>query len=170
MFAAFHFTARIIVAVHILLRPIFHNPLTTRLQDAPPTDLTGLAVQFGALLGVAALVAALINAGKTFGVVKDGDAPKWSLALNTVGFLALVVTRLFAPQVDPAAADQAAGQVAQILVLVLGLVSQFGAAKLANNGLRGLPVIGKSHSRELEKHSRFLPGGAVHNGTNLPKS
>jgi hypothetical protein len=157
MFAAFHFIARLLIVIHILLRPLFHNPLVASLQDAPPADLTGLAVQFGALLGVAALVAALINAGKTFGIVKDGDAPKWSLGLNGLGFAALLVTRLFAPQVDPAVADQVAGQAAQILILVLGLVSQFGFAKLANNGLRGLPVIGKSHRLELEKRTPFLP-------------
>lgn len=126
-------------------------------------DLQTLLPQFMSLAGFAGLVAVLINAGKQFGIVKDGQAPTYSLLANLAGFAVLVLVRVFAPQVDPLQADTSIASIAQILVLALGLFAQLGSAKLVNNGVKGLPLIGYSHSRELEKAQ------TVNNQTNFPK-
>lgn len=114
-------------------------------------DLASLLPQFLALAGFAALAAAVINSLKAAGVVKDGQAPTYSLLINLAGFVALVLVKVFSPQTDINSADQTLETVAQILVLVLGLIGQFGASKVANNSLRGIPVIGYSHAGEKAK-------------------
>ncbi len=101
---------------------------------------------FAALAGVAAFLAAVINIGKAFGWVKDGLAPTWSTVLNLVAFVAFVVLRLFAPEIDIAGVDGAAAQLANTLVAILAFVGQLGVAKGTNAILRGAPVIGFSHS------------------------
>ena len=62
--------------------------------------LDTLLPQFLALGGVAALVTALVNAGKQFGLVKDGQAPTAALLLNALGFAALLLLNVFAPDFD----------------------------------------------------------------------
>lgn len=108
--------------------------------------LEALFSQFALLVGVAALFAALINVGKFFGWVPDGSAPAWSLALNLLAFVAFVVLRYFAPQVDIAGLDANAQAIADMLIYFLGFVAQLGGSKGANAVLRGAPLIGHSHS------------------------
>lgn len=105
-----------------------------------------LGMGFIALAGVASFVAALINAGKQAGIVKDGTAPDWSLGLNLVFFAAFIILRLFVPDIDIAGVDQLAANAADILVAILGFVAQLGASRVANAALRGTPVVGYSHS------------------------
>lgn len=109
--------------------------------------LDSLLPQFVALGGVAALVTAIVNALKQFGVVKDGQAPTASLLLNAAGFVALILLKVFAPTFDFASADATAASLSQILVLVLGLAGQLIVSKGFHSGLRGLPVVGKSFSK-----------------------
>lgn len=111
-------------------------------------DLPQLLTSFLALAGWAALVAALINAGKFAGLVADGQAPNVSISLNVVGFAALVIVRVFRPDFDVTGTDAVLASVATVLTSVLALLSQLGVSKLINNGLKGLPVIGYSHSRK----------------------
>lgn len=110
-------------------------------------DLQTLLIGFASLLGFASLAAAAINIGKTAGVIKDGQAPTWSLFINLGGFVAFTVAKVFWPNFDVAGLDSSLTTVAEILTLGLGLVAQFSTSKLAAQGLRGLPVIGKSHSK-----------------------
>lgn len=108
--------------------------------------LETLLPQFLALGGVAALVAAIVNALKQFGLVQDGQAPTASLALNAAGFVALIALQVFKPDFDFATADATANSISQILVLVLGLAGQLLTSKAAHAALKGAPVIGKSYS------------------------
>jgi len=110
-------------------------------------SLETLLSLFASLGGVAALVTALVNALKRIGVVKDGQSANASLLLNAAGFLAVILLKVFAPTFDFTSADATAGSLAQILVLVLGLVGQLIVSKGLHAGLRGLPVIGKSFSK-----------------------
>src|SRR5690606_19828392 len=96
-----------------------------------------------------ALITALVNVLKAVGVVKDGQAPAWSLGLQTVGFGLLVYTRIFYPEFDVAGVDGTAATIAQILVLLTGLFVQLGGPRLMHAGLRGWPVIGTSHSARV---------------------
>ena len=105
-----------------------------------------LLPQFLALGGVAALVTALVNVLKQFNVVKDGQASIASLILNVLGFVTLIALKVLAPDFDFTGIDTSAGSIAQILILVLGLVVQLSASQKAHSTLRGLPVIGKSYS------------------------
>lgn len=103
---------------------------------------------FVSLTGVAAFVAAVINALKTFGVVKDGTSGSWSLVLNGIAFVAMVALGMFA-KVAPETFDQTAQTVATILIAVLGLMAQFGLTakfhKVVSSA--GIPVFGKSYSK-----------------------
>lgn len=96
--------------------------------------------------GVASLIAVLVNAGKAVGIVKDGQAPTYSLLANVVLFVVVALVGVFAPATNLGEYDGIAKQVAEILVLVLGLATQLGLTKQFASLLKGLPVIGFSHS------------------------
>ena len=135
----FPLMARYFYLLHILLQ-----------VDEPPVtiDLPSLAAFFVGLAGIAALVAALVNLGKRFGIVPDGAAPKVAGFLTLAFFAGLVTTRILWPDFDYQSVDVVAGVIAQILVGVLGLIGQLGISKAANAGLRGVPLIGYSHSQK----------------------
>ena len=111
-------------------------------------DFGSLVSQFMLLVGVAAVIGALINVGKRFlpSFFPDGSAPTWSLYLNLGAFAAFVALRLFAPDVDVAGLDANAQATADLLIYFLGFISQLGGSKVANAALRGTPVVGFSHS------------------------
>jgi len=77
---------------------------------------------------------------------RDGAAPTWSTGLNLVGLVLLFVLKVFVPSADVAQLDGAAATLAQLGVLILGLITQLGFAKLAHATVRGVPLIGKTHS------------------------
>jgi hypothetical protein len=104
-----------------------------------------LFAEFALMIGVAALVAALVNAGKYLGLVADGKAPTWALGLNLAAFVAFVALRIFTPEFDFAGLDANAKAVADLLIYLLGFVAQLGGSKVANVALRGAPVIGFAH-------------------------
>lgn len=140
------------LALHILrfVAHVVTHPLWQGAGPAVSVDLPQLLTSFLALAGFAALTAAVINAGKFIGLIADGQAPNVSIALNVAGFAALVILRLFKPDFDVAGADSVLATVASILTGILALGGQLGFTKIINNGLKGLPVIGYSHSRKLE--------------------
>ena len=115
-------------------------------QTAPPVDLPSLLTQFMALAGVGALVALIVNILKTAGVVKDGDAPTWATGLNLAGLVLLFFLKVFAPAADIGQLDGLAATIAQIGVLVLGLITQLLGSKLGHIAVRGAWLIGKSYS------------------------
>lgn len=138
------------LALHIL-RFVALHPLAQGTGPAISVDLPQLLTSFLALAGFAALTAAVINAGKFAGLIADGQAPNVSLALNVVGFAALVIVRIFRPDFDVTATDGVLSAVATVLTSVLALLSQLGVSKLINNGIKGLPIIGYSYSRKQEQ-------------------
>lgn len=104
---------------------------------------------FAALVGVPALVAALINILKTIGVVKDATAGQWSAGLSLAAFIAVIVLRVFRPDIMLDVLDGYAGQIAQIIIYVLGFVVMMFMPAVFHARLKGaqVPVLGKSYSK-----------------------
>lgn len=104
---------------------------------------------FASLMGVSKLIAAVINLLKTIGVVKDGTSAKWAAALNLLAFIALVLLGVFRPDLTTELLDGYAGQIAAILLFVLGFISQIVGSQSAHVALSNarVPLIGKSFSK-----------------------
>jgi hypothetical protein len=107
-----------------------------------------IVVGFAALAGVSKLTAAIVSLLKYTGVILDGTSAKWTAALNLVFFIALVVFRVFQPDVTLEILDGYAGQIAQIAIFVLGFVMQITGSKPTYDQLKaaGIPLISKSLS------------------------
>jgi len=109
-----------------------------------------LITQFELLAGFAALVAALVNILKIFGVVKDGQAPAWSAILSLIGFTVFAVLKLFAPQINIPNLDATLKDVADVLLYFLGIALTVGLPglfhKLYVSG--NVPLISKSYSKD----------------------
>lgn len=108
-----------------------------------------LIAQFVQLAGVAALIAALVNVAKVFGL-PDGYAQNVSAGLSLLAFVAMVVTHLFAPSVDFALLDEKAADFAVGMLYVLGFLVQLGLPAKFHEFLASarVPVFGKSYSYE----------------------
>lgn len=107
-------------------------------------EFMDLLAQWSALVGMAALIAVIINVLKLAGVVKDGAAQTWSAALNLAGLIGLFILRVVRPEVDIAHVDEQLGALAQIAMLIAGYVSQLLASKATHLAVRRVPVIGTS--------------------------
>jgi hypothetical protein len=113
-------------------------------EDNKMEDLLKL---LGSLGGIGALVAALVNIGKTVGWIKDGQAPTFMTGFNLLILILLFALGIFRPQADIAGADQIAGQLAVVLITVFGFVWQLISSRLTHDALKGVPVLGKSYSQ-----------------------
>jgi len=109
--------------------------------------LEQLIAQFVSLAGVAALVAAIVNVAKTFGL-PDGHAQNVSAVLSLVAFVALVLTKIFAPSVDFALLDEQAADFAVLVLYLLGFFVQMGLPAQFHAFLSRarVPFIGKSYT------------------------
>jgi uncharacterized membrane protein len=122
-------------------------------KDALPPDVLSVLVTitlgFASLVGVSKLVAALINLLKVIGLVKDSTADKWAAGLNLASFIALCLFGVFKPALAMEVLDGYAGQIAMILLFVLGFITQIVGSKSAHDALSdaGVPLIGKSFSK-----------------------
>jgi hypothetical protein len=143
-----HFvTGLIVITLLLVLTSVVSAAAPAQPVPAPtPPDFAELFAQWVALAGVGALIAVLINVGKVLGWVQEGQSTTWSTGLNIVGMVALLLLQIFKPDMDIAALDGAAGQIAQALVILVGLVTQMLSSKGAHFALKGTPVIGKSFS------------------------
>lgn len=115
-----------------------------------------VVVEFAALLGFAALLALIINILKFIKIkgkpiIADGEAQKWSLFGNLLGLLALYIFRIFQPDTSVIGIDQVLQEIATVGTYVLSIVGQLWVTKTTNSIVRGLPVIGKSYSLEIER-------------------
>lgn len=99
-----------------------------------------IAVGFGSLAGVSALVAVIAQIGKVFGLVKDGTSSQWTSALNLLAFIALVYVGVFQPSIAIEVLDGYAAQVAQIGLFVLGFIIQMTTSKPTYDALKSARV------------------------------
>jgi hypothetical protein len=90
-------------------------------------------VWFGGSGAIAAAIALVIDLFKRFGLVKDGDAGKWSAALNLLGLTAFTVFFLFNPNVAFAEVDESLRLVMQVVGIVLALVLQLRTTPAVHN-------------------------------------
>lgn len=110
-----------------------------------------LIATFASLGGVAALIAVLINIGKTIGWVKDGQAPTWSAGANLIGLIALFVLQATGHTDLVPGLDTQASELAAVLTAVFGYVWQLIVSINAHRALKGAAVIGKSFSLEHQE-------------------
>ncbi len=108
--------------------------------------LDALLNSYALLPGVAAFVVVVVNVLKTLKVVKDGTADKWALGLNVALFAGYVVTTQFF-NYDVEGFDEILSGVAGVPAAMLGLVGQLVVSRGLHAGMRGIPVVGKSHSK-----------------------
>ena len=127
-------------------------PMAVHAQEPTPPDPLGviltISVAFAALVGVAALVAVLVQIGKLIGIVKDATANKWAAGLNLFCFIALVLLGVFRPDLTLDFLDGYAGRIAQALVYVLGFVIQITGSQpvYARLKVAKVPLLSKSNS------------------------
>ena len=108
---------------------------------------TGLAIIVNALGSVPILITTVINALKELNIVKDGQAETVSKYASTSIYLVLFVLPYLGITTNLELIDSLANDLNQLGVAVLALIPI--GHKLAgyfHGGLRGLPIIGKSHS------------------------
>jgi hypothetical protein len=96
------------------------------------------------LVGFGALIAMVVNSGKSFGVVKDGQAKVWVTGLNVLLMLAVYFGGIL--DFNVMAVDPAAGTLAELAGVAFALVAQLGGSSLTHVVLRGAPIVGASHS------------------------
>jgi len=108
--------------------------------------LVSLTIQFSALVGVAALIASVINLFKILNIVKDDTSQYWSAGLNLVAFIVLALVGVFKPDLSAAFLDQYAEKIATVITFILGLATMLVGAPLWHKGLSAgkVPLIGKS--------------------------
>lgn len=140
-----------IALMAFLVFPVFAQSNSP--QTSPPNVLEvilSVFVMFGQLVGVGALIAALVNILKAVKVVADGTAGKWFAGFNLVAIGVLIYFKLFQPQIAIEYLDSQAAVLAQILLLILGYVVELGSGLFAHGLFANLriPFIGKSYSRE----------------------
>lgn len=111
--------------------------------------LKNVAVVFGSLAGFASLISVLIDIGKRFGVVKDGQAPTYNFILNGVAFVVTLALGLFA-KITPEQLDGLAATVATLMLMVLGFITQIRTSASTHAALSkaGVPLIQKSYSQQ----------------------
>jgi len=151
------FKTMFFVSVLVLVLAAFIVPMNARaasnIQDGIPPDVLNIIVTivlgFASLVGVSQLVAALVNLLKAIGLVKDGTADKWAAGFNLAAFIALVLLGVFRADLALELLDGYAGQIAMILLFILGFITQITGSRTAHISLAGsgVPLIGKSFSR-----------------------
>jgi len=121
--------------------------------DMPlPPDVLNVVITivlgFASLIGISKLIAALVNLLKLTGLVKDGTANKWAAGMNLAAFIALVIFGVFRPDLTMNILDGYAGQIAMVILFVLGFIVQITGSQSAHNALKaaGVPLIGASYS------------------------
>lgn len=116
------------------------------------TLIAGLLKTAVTMGGFGALGSAIVNALKTLGWVKDGQAPEALSIVNAVAFVAVLMVVFFAgfklEQFDEIS-GLAATAITAVVTVAVALISLFGGSKAWHFILKGMPVIGKSFKKEL---------------------
>lgn len=100
------------------------------------------------MVGLTALLVVVVDLLKAFKVVKDGQAPVWTKALNAFAYIAIFVLGEYFPQVDLGVLDSHFQQIANLGFALLGLVPLFAGviAPAIYSGVKGIPIVGFSNS------------------------
>lgn len=101
--------------------------------------------------GFGAFVSMVVDVLKYVGLIKDGQAEYYTTGLNLAGLLGLFVVMAFFPGANIVLANSVLGKLAQIGVLVLGLVVELKTTSWVHAQLRGLPVLGYSYSLRSQR-------------------
>lgn len=109
--------------------------------------LDGLIARAGSLFGFGALIALLVNIGKSFGLVRDGQAQNWSAGLNLLLLAGLLALRVYSPSYDIQALDSQVSGLVQIASLAMAWALQMFGSKATHSLARGIPLVGKSYSQ-----------------------
>ena len=104
---------------------------------------------FVSLIGVPALIAAVVNVLKFVGLVKDDTASSWSAGLSLLGFVAVVLFRILRPDIMLDVLDGYSGQIAQIIVYLMGFIVMMFLPAAIHAKLKAaqVPLLGKSFSQ-----------------------
>jgi hypothetical protein len=116
-------------------------------ETQPADPLADLFTALKSLTGVSLLISALINALKTTGIIKNGDAPAWSVGFNLAGMILLFALQLLGKADLVPVLNAQAGGLSQVLTALVAFAYQIFVTRMTHeNVLSGLPVIGKSYS------------------------
>lgn len=111
-------------------------------------DINQMVLLVASLAGFGSLVAFLVQVGKYFGIVKDGDAPKFVAGFNLLGMALVFAAYLFYPELDIIAVDGQLAQAVTVMSTVFGYVIMIFGSKFTYAQLKGLPLIGLSFSEK----------------------
>ena len=111
-------------------------------------ELNQMVTLLASLVGFASLVSFLVQAGKYFGVVKDGDAQKVVAGLNLLALAFIFGAKVFFPEFDIVKFDGQIGQLTTMLTAVFGYVMMLFGSKFTYAQLKGIPFLGKSFTDE----------------------
>ena len=101
------------------------------------------------LVGLPALIAALVNVAKYFKLLTDGSAPKAVFVLNVIAFVGVAAAVFFGKVDLLPGIDTQLGAVANILLAILALLSNLGVSRgFHNRILRGAYIVGYSHGTD----------------------
>lgn len=123
-------------------------------QEATPpaeaVDIDSLVFSLKNLVGVGALIAALVNIGKATGIIKDGQAGIWSAGANVIGLAGILFAQSAGYTTLLPALDAQAGELANVISVVFAYVFQLWISRKTHEAaLAGLPLVGKSHSNRV---------------------
>lgn len=101
-----------------------------------------IVTYYASLAGIGALVAVLVNLGKTLGFIPDGWAKRAAALGNLLAFAVVFLLQVLELPVSIPALDESAAFLAQVFTLLVQLASSQAAHTL----LKGLPWVGTSYS------------------------
>jgi Sec-independent protein secretion pathway component TatC len=111
-----------------------------------------ISVGFASLIGVSKLVPIIVQFLKVLGIAPDNTANRWAAGLNLLAFIVLVIFGVFQPQLALSVLDGMAGQIAEILLFILGLVVQLTGSKPTYDDLKAsrIPLLNFSHTTKTD--------------------
>jgi hypothetical protein len=143
-------TVLLVVALAAFLPAAVHavSPASAPLPPDVLNVVVVIMLGFASLVGVSKLVAALVNLLKLTGLVKDGTANKWAAGMNLVAFITLVLLGVFRPDLTMSILDGFAGQIAMVILFVLGFIVQITGSQSTHDALKAarVPLLGASFS------------------------
>jgi hypothetical protein len=101
---------------------------------------------------VSKLVPIIVQFLKVLGIAPDNTANRWAAGLNLLAFIVLVIFGVFQPQLALSVLDGMAGQIAEILLFILGLVVQLTGSKPTYDDLKAsrIPLLNFSHTTKTD--------------------